>query len=142
MVLWSGVWNRTPAQGDNADVAVLPFSSTAEDAAVSARLTETVTTELARLQTVSVASYTSATTLGETDRPLREIASALNVNFVVEASVEPDGAGLLVMVRIVDAGTDRKIWVADYRGPRDNPRAIAQRIAFDVSSELIERSVP
>jgi TolB-like protein len=142
MVLWLGGWNRTPAQGDNADVAVLPFSSAAEDATVSARLTESVTTELARLQTVSVASYMSATTLGDSRRPLREIASALNVNFAVEASVEPDGAGLLVMVRLVNAETDRKIWVSDYRGPRNNPRAIAERIAFDISSELIRRSVP
>ena len=140
MVVWLGGWNRTPAQGDNADVAVLPFSSGAGDAAVSARLTETVTTELARLNTVSVASYTSSTRLGATRRPLREIASELNVNFAVEASVEPDGDGLLVMVRLVNAETDRKIWVSDYRGPRDNPRAIAQRIAFDVSTELVKRN--
>lgn len=140
MVLWLGGWNRTPAQGDNADIAVMPFSSDAADAAVAERLTETVTTELARLKTVSVASYTSTTGLGETRRPLREIASALNVNFVVEASVEPDGDGLLVMARIVNAETDRKIWVSDYRGPRDNPRAIAQRIAFDVSGELVRRN--
>lgn len=139
MVVWLGGWNRTPAQGDNADVAVLPFSSDVADASLAGRLTETVTTELARLKTVSVASYTSTTGLGDTRRPLREIASALNVNFAVEASVEPDGDGLLVVVRLVNAETDRKIWVSDYRGPRDNPRAIAQRIAFDVSTELTKR---
>lgn len=140
MVVWLGGWNRTPAQGDNADVAVFPFSSDAADAGLSARLTETVTTELARLDTVSVASHISTTRLAETRRPLREIASELNVNFAVEASVEPDGDGLLVMVRLVNAETDRKIWVSDYRGARDDPRAIAQRIAFDVSAELIRRS--
>jgi TolB-like protein len=142
MVVWLGGWNRTPAQGDNADIAVMPFSSDVADAAIAERLTETVTTELARLKTVSVASYTSTTGLGEARRPLREIASALNVNFIVEASVEPDGGGLLVMARIVNAETDRKIWVSDYRGPRDNPRAIAQRIALDVSTELTTRQFP
>ena len=35
-----------------------------------------------------------------------------------------------------NAETDRKIWVADYRGSRDDLRAMAQRIAFDVSTEL------
>lgn len=140
MVLWLGGWNRTPAQGDNADIAVMPFSSDVADAAIAERLAETVTTELARLKTVSVASYTSTIGLGQARRPLREIASELNVNFVVEASVEPDGDGLLVMARIVNAETDRKIWVSDYRGPRDNPRAIAQRIAFDVSGELVKRN--
>lgn len=142
MVVWLGGWNRTPAQVDNADVAVMPFSSDAGDAELARRLAETVTTELARLNTVSVASYTSSIGLGDARRPLREIASQLNVNFVIEASVEPDGDGLLVMARIVNAETDRKIWVADYRGPRDNPRAIAQRIAFDVSSELTKLRAP
>lgn len=136
MVVWLGGWNRTPAQGDNADVAVLPFSNRIDDAALVDGLTENVTTELARLNTVSVASYTSARGSRRPDRPLREIASALNVNFVVEASVEPDGNGVLVMARIVDAETDRKIWVADYRGSRNEAHAIAQRIAFDISSEL------
>jgi hypothetical protein len=42
----------------------------------------------------------------------------------------------------VNAETDRKIWVSDYRGPRENPRAIAERIAFDISSELIKRREP
>ena len=140
MVVWLGGWNRTPAQGDNADIAVMPFSSDVADTALAERLAETVTTELARLKTVSVASYTSTIGFGHTRRPLREIASELNVNFVVEASVEADGDGVLVMARIVNAETDRKIWVSDYRGPRDNPRAIAQRIAFDVSGELVKRT--
>ena len=142
MVVWLGGWNRTPAQADNADVAVLPFSSDAGDGAVARRLTETVTAEIARLKTVSVASYTSAAGLGEARRPLREIASALNVNFVVEASVERDGGGLLVVTRLVNAETDRKIWVADYRGAPEEVRTIAQRMAFDVSTELAKRLVP
>ena len=139
MVVWLVGSNRTPAQADNADVAVLPFSDRIADTALVERLTENVTTELARLKTVSVASYTSAGGSGRSDRPLREIASALNVNYVVEASVEPDGGGVLVMARIVDAETDRKIWVSDYRGSRDESRAMAQRIAFDVSAELTRR---
>ena len=139
MVVWLGGWNRTPAQGDNADVAVMPFSSSAEDAQLAARLTETVTAELARLKTVDVASHTTAVGLGGTRRSLREIASDLNVNFVVEASIERDAGGILVVTRLVNAETDRKIWVADYRGSAADVRPIAQRLAFDVSAELTKR---
>ncbi|HJU41788.1 MAG TPA: hypothetical protein VJ691_03200 [Vicinamibacterales bacterium] len=138
MVVWLGGWNRTPAQVDNVDVAVLPFSSDAEDAPLAARLTETVTTELARLRTVDVASHTSAVGIARS-RSVREIASDLNVNFFVEASVERDAGGLLVVTRLVNAETDRKVWVADYRGGPDEVRTIAQRMAFDVSSELAKR---
>ena len=139
MVVWLGGWNRTPAQGDNADVAVLLFSSDAGDAQLAARLTETVTTELARLNTVDVASHTSAIGIGARTRSVREIASDLNVNFVVEASVERESGGLLIVTRLVNAETDRKVWVADYRGAADDVRTIAQRMAFDVSSELVKR---
>jgi hypothetical protein len=31
------------------------------------------------------------------------------------------------------------MWVADYRGARDDVRGIAQRIAFDVSAAILER---
>jgi TolB-like protein len=139
MVVWLGGWNRTPAQGDNADVAVLLFSSGAGDSALAARLTEAVTAELARLKTVDVASHTSAVGIGARHRSVREIASDLNVNFVIEASVERDSGGVLVVTRLVNAETDRKVWVADYRGGPDEVRTIAQRMAFDVSIALAKQ---
>lgn len=139
MVVWVGGWNRTPAKPRPA-IAVLAFTAQSfagEDAAIANRLTESVTTELARLNTVDVASYTGAMQFAGTHTPLREIASTLNVNYVLEASVEREPSGVLVVTRLVDAGTDRKIWVADYRGGPDEVRGISQRMAFDVSGELL-----
>ena len=141
MVIWLGGWHRTPAQTDNADVAVLPFTSEAADASLAARVTESVTAELARLGTVSVVSYTSARQFGGSERrSLREIAGALNADYAVEATLEREPAGgILLVTRLVDARTDRKIWVADYRGAADDVRGISQRMAFDVSAELARR---
>ena len=59
-------------------IAVLPFteySSGTAEALLAARLTEGVTSELARVRTLGVASYTSAQQFVGTRRPLREIAS-------------------------------------------------------------------
>ena len=142
MVVWLGGWNRTPSKPGPA-IAVLAFDQSApspEDAALAARLTESVTTELARLGTVGVASHTSAMSFAGARKPLREIATALNTGFVLEASVERETHGLLVSARIVNAETDRKIWVLDYRGAADDVRGISQRIAFDVSAELLRRA--
>ena len=139
MVVWLGGWSRTPPKSAPA-IAVLafePWLPTAEDAALAARMTGSVTTELARLGTVDVASHTSAMQFAGLRKPLRDIAAALNVNFILEASVERQPGGLLVTTRIVSAATDRKIWVSDYRGATDDVRGISQRIAFDVSAELL-----
>lgn len=139
MVLWLGGWHLTPAQTNNADAAVLPFSSEAQDQNLAARLTEHVTVELARLGTISVVSHTSAKQFASTTLPLRRIADTLNADFIVEGTVEREPSGVLLVARIVSAETDRKIWVADYRGAADDLRGIAQQMAFDVSAELVKR---
>ncbi len=144
MVVWLGGWNRTPPKPGPA-IAVLAFDPAAlgaEDVALATRLTEGVTTELARLGTVGVASHTSAMSFAGARKPVREIAAALNAGFILEATVEREPNDLLVTTRIVSAATDRKIWVADYRGAADDVRGISQRIAFDVSAELLRRSRP
>ena len=129
-----------PTSGPTA--AVLPFEANmigGDNSNYSALITEAVTSELARLGTVSVASYTSAMQFEGQRRPMSEIAAALRSAYVVEASVDDEASEILVVARIVDAETDRKMWVSDYRGARDDVRGIAQRIAFDVSAEILKR---
>ena len=141
MVLWLGGWNRQPVQDDRPSIAVLPFHADLtgpEHEQMARRLTENVTSELARLGTLSVASYTSAMQFAGQHPPMREISAALNVNFVVEASVDDEGTGVLVVVRLVNAANDRKVWVSDYRGDRTDVRGISQRIAFDASAAVLK----
>jgi TolB-like protein len=138
LVLWLGGSTPTPAETGAPGVAVLAFSG--DDAQLAARITEHVTTELARLGTVSVASHTSAMQFAGKRAPLTEIAAALNVDFVLEASIDQEPEGLLAVVRIVDTATNRKVWVADYRGAAGDPRALSQRIAFDAGAEVSKRA--
>jgi TolB-like protein len=138
MVVWLGGSTRTPAETGAPGIAVLAFSG--EDAQLAAHMTETVTAELARLGTISVASHTGAMQFAGKRAPLTEIAAALNVDFVLEASIDQEPQGLLAVVRIVDTATNRKVWVADYRGAAGDRRAISQRVAFDVGAELMKRA--
>ena len=139
MVVWLGGWNRTPAQTDNADVAVLPFTSEPGDEPLAARLTEHVTAELARLGTVSVVSHTSALQFAKAHRSMREVAGSLNADFVVEAALERELEGVLLVTRLVNAQSDRKVWVADYRGTAADVRGISQRMAFEIGAEVVRR---
>ena len=138
MVVWLVGSTPTPAETGMPGVAVLAFNG--DDQQLAARMTEYVTSELARLGTVSVASHTSAMQFAGKRAPLTEISAALNVDFVVEASIDQEPQELLAVVRIVDTATNRKVWIADYRGAAGDQRAISQRVAFDVGSELIKRS--
>ena len=116
-------------------IAVLPFteySSGTADELLAARLTDGVTSELARVRTLGVVSYTSAQQFVGTRRPLREIAQTLNAELILEASVSTEGEGVRVSARLVDATIDRKVWVGDIVGRRSDPRDLERRIAAAV----------
>jgi adenylate cyclase len=131
--------DRSPAAeaSPKPSIAVLPFehySTGEQDAQLAASLTDSVTTSLARLGTLSVASRTSASRyLGEA-RPIVEIAQALNVQLVVESTVTVTGDDLELAVRLVDGVRDRKVWVGDYTGSRRGLPALARAIARDVAA--------
>ncbi|HEX8030347.1 MAG TPA: hypothetical protein VF491_17855 [Vicinamibacterales bacterium] len=142
MVLWLANRDRDPPPDLRPTAAVLPIEANmigGDNSNYSALITEAVTSELARLGTISVASYTSAMAFEGQRRPMSEVSATLKSHYVVEASIDDEASEILVVARIVDAETDRKMWVSDYRGARDDVRGIAQRIAFDVSAAILER---
>lgn len=142
MVFWLTGRNRQPAEDLRPTAAVLPVEANmigGDNDNYSAQFTEALTSELARIGTVSVASYTSSMQFAGQRRPMSDIAAALNSHYVVEASIDDEASEILVVARIVNAITDRKMWVSDYRGARDDVRGIAQRIAYDVSGAILER---
>jgi TolB-like protein len=142
MVVWLGGWRTTP---DNRSVAVLAFqqySASDEDGAVAAQLTDSVTAELARLGTISVVSHTSAMQFAGTRTPLREIARTLDAAFVVEGSIENETLGIRVMVRLVNATTDRKTWVEEFHGRPDDLPALSKTIAAGISAAALKAPAP
>ena len=142
MVFWLGSRDRNPRPDLRPTAAVLPFEANmigGDNSNYSALITAAVTSELARLGTISVASYTSAMQFEGQRRPMSEVATTLRSHYIVEASVDDEASEILVVARIVNGETDRKMWVSDYRGQREDVRGIAQRIAFDVSAAILER---
>jgi len=141
MVSWLARDRHTPPDL-RPTAAVLPIEANmigGDNDNYSTLMTEAITSELARLGTVSVASYTSAMQFEGQRRPMREIAAALKSRYVVEASVDDEASEILVVAQIVTAEDGRKIWGTDYRGARDDVRGIAQRIAFDVNEAILLR---
>lgn len=126
-------------------MAVLPFehySTRPEDVLMAARLTDEVTTGLARLGTVSVASRTSAARHTSESRLLTAIALALNVTFVMEASAVQTGDDIRVSVRLVHGLLDRKIWVSDYTFTSAEIADAARRIATDAAGAALKYLSP
>lgn len=136
---WSlGGQTRTPGTS----IAVLAFdqySSSGEDESVAAQLTDGVTSELARLGTLSVVSHTSAMQFAGERKPVREIAAVLGADVIVEGSIQNNPEGIVVVVRLVNATTDRKMWVENFPGQTSDIPALNRRIATAISAAVFER---
>jgi adenylate cyclase len=133
---------RSPAAQAAAgpSIAVLPFqsySANESDVLLAARLTDAVTTELARLRTVSVASRTSASQYTSDARSVSEIRRSLNVDFLMEASAVNTDGSLQVTARMVDAARDRKIWVGEYTVAAAGIPSAARTIAREAAAVLL-----
>ena len=134
------LWATTSPQPSGFSAAVLPFaefSTDPFDELLAARLTDGVTSQLARLGAVSVVSRTTAVGFGEARRQsIGEIARELKADFVVEGSVNRSDDRVDVSVRLVRANTDRKFWVQDFVGSARNPRELERNIAAAIASAL------
>jgi TolB-like protein len=123
-------------------IAVLPFaqySNEESDKLLAARLTDGVTSELARIRSVWVVSRTSARQFAGVRRPLREVAQELNADFVMEGSVLKEGDRVRVDAVLVDAARDRKSWAQDFAGPVSELEELQRRIAAAAAAAAEDR---
>ena len=139
---WRAASRTATSQVPLVRVAVLPlahYSNQQADEMLAARLTDGVTTELARFGTLAVVSHTSASQFAGARRPLREIAQALNAALVVEGSVVTKADRVRVSARLVDGATDRKIWVKDFDAATSDLAALQREIATAVAGAVASR---
>ena len=110
---------REPARpssafGDDPVPPLQHFSTETADQLLAARVTDGITSELARIGGVGVVSRTTALRAVAEGPTLRDVAKALGVDVVVEGSVIADDDGVHVDVRLVDTIVDRKTWGGRY----------------------------
>jgi TolB-like protein len=120
-------------------IAVLPFANYSTDEAerlLAARITDGVTTELARIGTLGVVSHTSARRFADVRRPLREVAQELSADVVMEGRLLTDADGVRVEARLVDAKLDRKFWVEYFVGNMTEVRDLQLRIAAAAATTI------
>jgi TolB-like protein len=134
-----GLWADRGGAPAGPSVAVMPFSQFSTDRAdelLAARITDGVTTELARLRTVAVVSRTTAQQSGLAGRPVRDIAEQLNISFLLEGSTTRETDRVKVSVRLVDARIDRKFWVEEFTAPAADVPELQRRVASAVAAAI------
>ena len=119
-------------------IAVLPLDNLSEEKAnafFADGIQEELLSSLAKIKDLKVISRTSVMQYktGIT-RNLKEIAQQLGVSNVIEGSVRGSGNHIRVSVQLIDALTDRHIWVQDYDRTLVDSLALQGELATEIAA--------
>ncbi len=123
-------------------LAVLPLAPDApgdNDRALATRLTEGITAALVRADGLAIVSSTSAARFDREPRDVREVAQALDADWLVEGSVFVDGDRVRVAARLVDPSRNQKVWAEDFEGEMAALRDLERQVAKGVDEAARSR---
>ena len=133
VLVWKSEFVRPPS---TTGIAVLPFenlSDEKEHAFFADGVQDELLSNLSKIKDLKVISRTSVVQYkAGIMRNLKDIAQQLGVSNVVEGSVRRSGNHIRVSVQLIDAQTDRHIWVQNY------DRTLADSLALqgDLATEI------
>jgi serine/threonine protein kinase/cytochrome c-type biogenesis protein CcmH/NrfG len=135
------LWRRTPAVEPNRikSLAVLPLKNLSADPSqdyLADGLTETLIAGLAKVGALRVSSRTSVMQYQGTRKPLTEIARELNVDAVIEGSVQRAGEQVKITARLIHASTERSLWADAYERDLRDALALQNEIAQAVIQQI------
>ena len=120
-------------------LAVLPFrnlAQTADQDYLVDGMTDQLTTELARSTSLRVISQRSAMQYKGIQKPIQEIAQALNVDAIVEGSYLHDGNQVRITAQLLDARNDRHLWAQTYDERARELLATQDSVTHDIAQQV------
>jgi TolB-like protein/DNA-binding winged helix-turn-helix (wHTH) protein/Flp pilus assembly protein TadD len=125
--------------GELHSIAVLPFrnlaQTTNQDYLVDG-MTDQLTTDLARSTPLRVISQRSAMQYKDIQKPIQEIAQALNVDAIVEGSYLREGGQVRITAQLLDARNDRHLWAQTYDESNKDLLAIQDQVTNDIAQQV------
>lgn len=120
-------------------IAVLPLdnlSADPEQAYFTDGMTDLLTSELAQINGLRVISRTSAMHYKATDKVLPEIARELNVDALIEGSVQRAGNEVRITLQLVDGRSDRHLWSRSYERNLGDILTLQGEVAHAIADEI------
>jgi TolB-like protein/DNA-binding winged helix-turn-helix (wHTH) protein/Tfp pilus assembly protein PilF len=120
-------------------IAVLPFldmSPEQDQRYFSDGVTEQILDRLSQSKSLSVISRTSSFALRDQNLDVPQIASHLDVDYVLEGSVRKSGANVRITAQLIDASTNLHVWSKTFDGTLDDLFTLQDEIAGGVASAL------
>lgn len=143
---WRLGWIRPGLRaGEVQSIAVLPLVNLSGDPSqeyFADGMTEELITELAKIGSLKVISHTSVMHYKGTSETLPQIGRELNVDAVVEGSVQRSGDRVRVTAQLIHAATDRHLWAQGYERSSRDALAMEEEVARAIADEIRVKLTP
>ena len=120
-------------------LAVLPFENLSGDPHqdfFAAGVTDEIITDVAKISKLNVISRTSVVRIKKKEKPLKQIASELGADYIVEGTVKRDGTRVRVTVQFIDAKLDRHLWAENYDRELGEVVGMQSEIAYTIARQV------
>ena len=132
--------NNILPNADQTSIAVLPFSNMSKDWELEYQadaLTEDITMLLARIPGFTVIARNSSFAYKDKSTNTREIATELDVRYVVEGSLRHMGSRMRTTVQLIDAVNGTHIWSKRFDKPADDVQDVQDEVVTGIMAELV-----
>jgi TolB-like protein/Flp pilus assembly protein TadD len=126
-------------------LAVLPLENLSRDPEqeyFAEGLTEAIITSLAKIGALRVVSRTSAMQYKGAHKSVREIAQELQVDGVIEGTVQRSGERVRISAQLIHASTDSHLWAESYDRDLRDVLALQAELAQAIAREIRVKLTP
>lgn len=140
-----GVWRRlfgTSAIPQIRSIAVLPLENLSGDPGqeyFSDGMTDALITDLAQVRSLKVISRTSSMQYKSTKKSLPVIARELNVDGIIEGTVQRSGDRVRITAQLIHGPTDKHIWANSYERETRDVFALERDVTDDIGRQVQAR---
>jgi TolB-like protein/Tfp pilus assembly protein PilF len=138
---WRETWFGGPGPPVHT-LAVLPLQNLSGDPSqdyFADGLTEALTTDLARSETLQVISRSSSMAYKNSNKPLPVIARELHADAIIEGSVQRSGGRVRVTAQLIRAATDKHVWAAAFERDFKDILGLEDEVAASIAGQVQAR---
>ena len=126
-------------------LAVLPLQSLSDDPKeeyFAEGMTDALITDLAQISALKVVSRTTITRYGRPDKPLPQIARELNVDGIVEGTVQRSGDRVRITAQLIYGPADQHLWANSFERDVKDMLALQSTVANEIAREIQVKVTP
>ena len=126
-------------------LAVLPLASLSSDPAqeyFTDGVTDALITDLAQISALRVVSRTTVMHYKQTDKPLPQIARELNVDGIVEGTVQRSGDRVRITAQLIYGPGDQHLWAHSFERDVKDMLALQSALASEIANEIQVKITP